>query len=160
MVDDVSSVSPSLDGVEADAIVRGAPAAPTDGKVGDGTVTGGAGLPPPAVSLGVVTVATGVVTVAVGVVTLAFGDVGFGTVGSVTVATGVVTAGTGFFFGLTPCHVDFQPAIAARSRPSNPLGTASVVAPVGPGALNPFEASEASAVARYSSATAVAYGPP
>jgi hypothetical protein len=160
MVEDVSSVSPSLDDVDADAGVRGAPAAPTDGKVGDGTVTGGVGLPPPAVSLGVVTVATGVVTVAVGVATLAFGDVGFGTFGSVTVATGVVTAGAGSFGARRPSHVDFQSASAARSRPSNPLGTASVGAPVGPGALNPFDASEASAVARYSSATAVAYGPP
>src|SRR5205085_10196775 len=67
MVDDVSSVSPSLGGVDADASLRGAPVAPTDGNVA-GTVTGGAGLPP-AVALGVVTVATGVVTVAVGRVT-------------------------------------------------------------------------------------------
>jgi hypothetical protein len=165
MVDDVSSVSPSLDGADADASVRGAPAAPTDGKVGDGTVTGGVGLAPPAVSLGVVTVATGIVTVAVGVVTVvlgavAFGAVGFGTFGSVTVAIGVVTAGAGFFGARRPCHFVFQPASAVRSRPSNPLGAASVGAPVGPGALNPFDASEASAVARYSSATAVAYGPP
>jgi hypothetical protein len=158
-VDDRNSVSPSP-GVDADASDRGAPVAPTVGKLVDGTVTDGAGLVPAVLSLGVVTVATGVGTVALGVVTFTFGAGAFGSgaFGIATVAIGVVTVG---FFGATPCHFAFHPASACRSWPSNPLGTARVGAPPGsPGPLNPFDASEASAVARYSSAAAVAYGPP
>src|SRR5260221_10385263 len=163
-VAELSSVSPSP-GVDAYASDRDVDAddcgrdAPTVGKLVDGTVTGGAGLVPPAAGVG--TGATGVVTVALGVVTFTFGAFGSGAFGSVTVAIGVVTAGVPFFLGVRPCHCAFHPASACRSRPSNPLGTARVGAPAGsPGPLNPFDASEASAVARYSSATAVAYGPP
>ncbi len=150
-VDDVSSDSPSP-GVDAaagdcdferDASDRGALFAVADGNVG--TVGVGVG------GVGVVTVAIGVVTVAVGVETPGFG--------TVTVPIGVVTAGVGFF-GARLCHFAFQAASACRSWPSNPLGTARVIGPLGPGPLNPFVASDASAVARYSPAAAVAYGPP
>jgi hypothetical protein len=159
-VDELSSVSPSpgVDAVDADVSDRDFGAddcgvAPGIGKPVDGTVTGGAGLAPPAA--GVVTGATGVVTGALGVVTFTFGAVGFGSgafgsgvFGSVTVATGVVTVGVGFV-GARPCHFAFQPASACCSWPLNPLGTARVGAPLGsPGPLNPFDAREASAVAR------------
>jgi hypothetical protein len=149
-VDAVSSDRPSSD-VDRDASDRDGGDELGEGRDGDGTVGGGTGagagggalFDPPMAAWGVVTVATGVLTVVLGV-----GTVGFG----------MVTGAVGCLGVRRSCQVAFQAARACRSRSSNPFGTASVLGPGGP--LNPFEASEASADARYALASAAAYGPP
>ena len=118
---------------------------PADAKFGDGTVTGGAGLTPPTGRLGVVTVTLGGLT---------------GALGTVTGATGVVAFGVAVVIPRRPSHFEFHAASAFWSRSSNPLGTASVSVPPGPGPRKLFEGSEASAVARLLSAAEDAYGPP
>src|SRR3954462_13664212 len=97
----------------------------------------------------------GVVAVAAGVVIPAFGTGTGPAFGTLTVPTGVVTAGAGLFFGARrSCHFALHAASASRSRPLKPFGAARVGAPLSAGPLNPFVASEALAVARYSSAAA------
>jgi hypothetical protein len=110
-----------------------------DGMAPDGTVTGGVILTPPMVAVGVETVGVGI---------------GFG-----ALVIGVVRVGAGLSKPRRTPHFAFHSASVCRSLRSNPLGAAILVddalVP-----LNECQASEASAVALNSLASATAYGCP